>query len=85
MAREAGDSFKVQELLQELVRVCKKSSEAAALFHDNLFTESGELMPALQRAAAGPPPPKVGAGSADCLLPSLSSQLGTASCSLISY
>ncbi|KAG6545232.1 hypothetical protein Mapa_013344 [Marchantia paleacea] len=52
MDRPKGDPTKVQDLLQDLVRVCKTSSEAAALFHDHLITESGEFIPSLKKASA---------------------------------
>ncbi|OAE24597.1 hypothetical protein AXG93_1603s1080 [Marchantia polymorpha subsp. ruderalis] len=52
MDRPKGDPTRVQDLLQDLVRVCKTSSEAAALFHDHLITESGEFIPSLKKASA---------------------------------
>lgn len=45
---EQAESKRAQELLEDLVRVCKNSSQAAALFHDNLE----ELWPSLQRASS---------------------------------
>lgn len=45
---EQADSKKVSELLEELVLVCKDSSQTAALFHDNLQ----ELWPSLQGASS---------------------------------
>lgn len=45
---EQAESKKVSELLEELVLVCKDSSQTAALFHDNLQ----ELWPSLQGASS---------------------------------
>lgn len=45
---EQAESKKVSELLEELVLVCKDSSQTAALFHENLQ----ELWPSLQGASS---------------------------------
>ncbi|KAL2653900.1 hypothetical protein R1flu_022028 [Riccia fluitans] len=47
-----GYPSRVQDLLEELVLVCKSSSEAAALFHDHLMTESGEFMLSLKKSSS---------------------------------
>lgn len=45
---DQAESKKVSELLEELVLVCKDSSQSAALFHENLQ----ELWPTLQGASS---------------------------------
>lgn len=45
---DPAEAKKVSELVEELVLVCKDSSQAAALFHENLQ----ELWPTLQGASS---------------------------------
>lgn len=45
---DPAESKKVSELLEDLVRLCKDSSQTASLFHDNLQ----ELWPSLQSASS---------------------------------
>ncbi|KAL3685944.1 hypothetical protein R1sor_003966 [Riccia sorocarpa] len=50
--RPKGHSNRVQELLQDLIRVCKSSSETAAFVHDHLMTDPEEFIRSLKKASA---------------------------------
>lgn len=45
---DQAEAKKVSELLQELILVCKDSSQSAALFHENL----AELWPSVEGASS---------------------------------